>query len=132
MVIDSSAILAMLQNEPGAEVLRLAVEEASRRLMSAASLLETSLVIDRRYGEPGGRELDLFMHKAQIEVVAFTAEQAEIARIAFRTYGKGRHPASLNFGDCFSYALSKYTEEPLLFKGNDFSKTDVEVVGLQP
>ena len=82
--------------------------------------------MEARLGEAGGRELDLLVHKAQMEVVAVTVEQLEMARHAFRTYGKGRHPAGLNYGDCFAYALSKTSGEPLLFKGNDFSRTDVE------
>ncbi len=89
-------------------------------------MLEASIVVEARLGEAGGRELDLLMHKAQIEVVAVTVEQLDVARHAFRTYGKGRHPAGLNYGDCFAYALSKTSGEPLLFKGNDFNQTDVE------
>lgn len=82
-------------------------------------------MVDVRLGEAGGRELDLLCYKAQITIVPFTAEQAEIARYAYRTYGKGRHPAELNYGDCFAYALAKTSGEPLLFKGNDFLQTDI-------
>jgi ribonuclease VapC len=93
--------------------------------MSAASLLETAIVIEARYGEPGGNELDQLLQKAQIKIEPVTVEQAEVARRAYRSYGKGRHPAGLNFGDCFSYALAKVLGEALLFKGDDFSKTDI-------
>ena len=128
MVIDTSALVAMLFDEPDAEQFELAIELASRRLMSAASILETSIVVESRFGESGGREFDLLLYKAQIEIVAVTPEQIDIARHAYRTYGKGRHSAGLNFGDCFVYALSIVSGEPLLFKGNDFSQTDVERV----
>jgi ribonuclease VapC len=83
------------------------------------------MVIETRLGEPGGSELDLWLHKAGIEIVAVEAEHADQARRAWRRYGKGRHPASLNFGDCFSYALAALTGEPLLYKGDDFSQTDI-------
>ncbi|MDM8558025.1 type II toxin-antitoxin system VapC family toxin [Candidatus Parabeggiatoa sp. HSG14] len=126
MVIDSSAVIAILYNEADAEYFVTAIEGDSNRLMSAASLLETSIVIESRYGEEGGRKLDLLLSKAQVKIEPVTFEQAETARAAFRTFGKGRHPAALNFGDCFSYALAKVLGEPLLFKGNDFSKTDIK------
>jgi ribonuclease VapC len=84
------------------------------------------MVIETRLGEPGGSELDLWLHKADVEIVAVEAEHADQARRAWRRYGKGRHPASLNFGDCFSYALAALTGEPLLYKGNDFSQTDMQ------
>lgn len=126
MVIDTSAIIAILLGEPEAPLLARAIEEASPRLLSAANLLEASMVIETRKGEAAGRELDLFIYRAGIEVLAVDQEQAEIARIAWRHYGKGRHPAHLNYGDCFAYALAKVTGLPLLFKGDDFSHTDVE------
>lgn len=126
MVIDTSVLVAILFDEPDAERFEAAIESDPRRLMSAASVLETAMVVETRLGEAGGRELDLLLYKAQIDIVAVTAEQVEMARHAFRTYGKGRHPAGLNYGDCFAYALSKASGEPLLFKGNDFSQTDVE------
>jgi len=81
--------------------------------------------VELRNGEVAGRELDLFLHRAKIEIVPVDADQVEIARAAYRRYGKGVHPAGLNYGDCFSYALAKATGEPLLFKGSDFAKTDV-------
>jgi len=87
-------------------------------------------VIEAKKGEAGGREFDLLLHRSQIEIVAMDSEQAELARIAWRNFGKGRHPAGLNIGDCCSYALSKFSGEPLLFKGDDFSKTDLKIVKL--
>jgi ribonuclease VapC len=126
MVIDTSAAVAVLLNEPDAERYRIAIEEDPVRLMSAASVLETSMVVEARAGEAAGRELDLMLHKARVQIVAVDAGQVEIARQAFRTYGRGRHPAKLNFGDCFAYALSKSSGEPLLFKGQDYSLTDIE------
>jgi ribonuclease VapC len=128
MVLDTSALLVILLNEPESPEFRLAVEADPVRLVSAASLLETAMVIETRFGESGGRELDLLVHKADVHVVSVDLEQVEIARHAFRRFGKGRHPAGLNFGDCFSYALSRSSGEPLLFKGDDFAKTDVEIV----
>jgi ribonuclease VapC len=125
MVIDTSAVVAMLNDEPEAEWFEAAVEADSVRLMSTASYLETAIVIETRFGEPGGRELDLWLHRAAVDLVAVDADQAEIARSAYRTYGKGRHPAGLNFGDCFSYALAEVSNQPLLFKGEDFSRTDI-------
>ncbi len=128
MVLDTSALLAVLLDEVDAPGFRLAIEADPVRLLSAASLVETSIVIEARVGEAGGRELDLLLHKAAIEVVAVDADQAEIARHAFRQFGKGRHTAGLNFGDCFSYALAQSAGEALLCKGDDFRKTDLTVV----
>lgn len=82
-------------------------------------------MVEAKKGESGGRELDLILHRAQVEVIAMNSEQAEIARAAWRKFGKGNHPAGLNIGDCCAYALAKYSEEPLLFKGKDFSRTDI-------
>lgn len=126
MVIDSSALIAILCDEPERYDFNRKIEADSRRLISTASVLETSIVLENRYGEEAYRELDFFLLKAAIEIRPFDAEQLEIARRAYRQYGKGRHPASLNYGDCFSYALAKQTGEPLLYKGNDFSQTDIE------
>jgi ribonuclease VapC len=95
--------------------------------MSAATLVETGIVMLTRYGEHGEREVDLFVQRAAIDVIAVSEEHAELARGAYRQYGKGRHPAGLNFGDCFSYALAAALDEPLLFVGDDFSKTDIKV-----
>jgi ribonuclease VapC len=127
MVLDTSAVLSVLFNEPEAEAIEAAIEADSVRLMSAASALEAAIVVEARYGEPGGRELDLLLHKTLTDLVSFDIAQVELARLAFRRYGKGRHPASLNFGDCFSYALSQRSGEPLLFTGDDFSRTDIAV-----
>jgi ribonuclease VapC len=128
MIIDTSALVAILCNEPEAPTMEAAIEGDPIRLISAATLLETSIVIEARFGEVGGRELDLLVHKAQIAIVSFDQDQAELAREAYRTYGKGRHPAGLNYGDCFSYALSISSGEPLLFKGDDFRKTEIKSV----
>jgi ribonuclease VapC len=125
MVIDTSALIAILSNEPEAPDFEAAIESDPIRMLSAAALVEISIVIEARYGEAGGRELDLLIHKASIEIVSVDAELAEHARDAYRRYGRGRHPAGLNFGDCFSYALASSRAEPLLYKGDDFGKTDV-------
>jgi ribonuclease VapC len=125
MVLDTSALLALLLDESEAEVFRVAVEEDPTRLVSAATLLETAVVIEARKGDAGGRELDLLIHKANIEIVAVDAEHVSEARRAYRRFGKGRHAAGLNFGDLFAYALARITGEPLLFKGTDFAVTDV-------
>jgi ribonuclease VapC len=130
MVLDTSAILAILLNEPEIDPFSIAIESDPVRLLSAASLVESSMVIEARHGEVGRRELDLLLQTIGVEIVAVDTHQAEIARHAFRTFGKGRHAAGLNFGDCFSYALSQVAGEPLLFKGDDFSKTDIRAVPL--
>jgi ribonuclease VapC len=125
MVIDTSALIAILFGEPEALSFSRAVADESRKLISAFNALETGIVVEARKGEAGGRELDLLLHRAQIEIVAMNADQAELARAAWRKYGKGNHPAGLNIGDCCAYALAKYSGEPLLFKGNDFGQTDI-------
>ena len=125
MVLDTSALLVLLLDEPEAEAYRAVLEEDETRLVSAATLLEASIVVEARKGEAGGRELDLLIHRAEIEVVAVDAEQVAEARRGYRRYGRGRHAAGLNFGDVFAYALARTSGEPLLFKGDDFSKTDV-------
>lgn len=130
MVIDTSAVLAILLNEPTAPAIEAAIEKDPVRLMAAPSALEAAIVVEARYGEAGGRELDLLLHKAGIELVPFDAEQTELARHAYRRFGKGRHAAALNFGDCFAYALSRRSAEPLLFVGNDFAQTDIAAVAL--
>ena len=126
MVLDTSAILAILQDEPERRKFNEAIEAAESRSLSTASFVECSMILESRYGADGIRDLDLFIAKAQVSLVPVDEEQADLARRAFRKYGKGRHPAGLNFGDCFSYALSQALDEALLFKGNDFSQTDVE------
>ena len=130
MVLDTSALLAVLLNEPDAPALRLAIEADPVRLVSAATLVETGIVIEARVGDAGGRELDFLVHKASIEIVPVDAEHAELARHAYRQFGKGHHAAGLNYGDCCSYALAQIAGEPLLFKGNDFRHTDVTPVDL--
>jgi ribonuclease VapC len=126
MVLDTSAILAILQGEPERRKFNEAIEAAETRSLSTASFVECSMVLESRYGPDGVRDLDLFIAKAQISLVPVDVEQAELARRAFRDYGKGRHPAGLNFGDCFAYALARATDAQLLFKGNDFTETDIE------
>ena len=128
MVIDTSALLAILQDEPERRGFNEAIESAETRSISAANFVETSVVVESRYGPEGVRDLDLFLSKAEINVIPVDLDQAFLARKAFAQYGRGKHPAGLNFGDCFSYALSVLLGEPLLFKGDDFSKTDVETV----
>lgn len=125
MVIDTSALVAMLAGEPDAPAFESAVAADRIRLMSTATMLEAVIVIENRYGEPGGRELDLWTHQAAVQFVAVSSEHLEMARHAFRKYGKGRHPAALNYGDCFAYALAAVSGEPLLFKGDDFPRTDI-------
>jgi ribonuclease VapC len=125
MVIDTSAIVAILFGEAEAVVFAESIEQDPVRLVSAASVLEAAIVVESELGEAGGRELDLLLYKAEVTIAPFSPEQLAAARHAFQVFGKGRHAAALNFGDCFSYALSKTTGEPLLFKGEDFSRTDV-------
>jgi ribonuclease VapC len=132
MVIDTSAVIAVLLNESTAMRIAQAIEAGSPRLLSVANLLETSIVIESRKGEAGSRELDLFVYRASIEPIAVDPDQMEIARLAWRRFGKGRHPAGLNYGDCFAYALAKSRDLPLLFQGDDFSQTDIAAVRLLP
>jgi ribonuclease VapC len=127
MVIDTSALAAIAFNEPERQEFLQAIVADTRRLVSAATMLESGIVIEGRQGEAAGREFDLFAVRAGLQVIPFDAEQAEFARSAWRKYGKGRHPAGLNFGDCFSYALAKSMGESLLAKGTDFAKTDVDL-----
>lgn len=132
MVIDSSVLVAMLCDEPEAEIYETTIEADPVRLISAASFLEASLVIESRYGERGTLELDLLVHHTRAEIIPVDREQAEIGRQAYRRFGKGRHPAGLNFGDCFAYALTRVSGEPLLFQGGDFSRTDIVAVITSP
>ena len=125
MAIDTSALVAILLGEPEAEPFALAIAGDPKRLINIFTTLETAIVIEAKKGESGGRELDLLLHQARIEMAPLTAEQLEIARSAWRRYGRGRHPAGLNIGDCCSYALAKCAGEPLLFKGDDLSQTDI-------
>jgi ribonuclease VapC len=100
------------------------------RLVSSVSALETAIVIESRKGPSGGRDFDLLLHEAKAEVVPFTVEQFEIARGAYRKFGKGRHPAALNYGDCCAYALARVSGEALLSKGNDFPQTGIRLTSL--
>ena len=125
MTLDTSALVAVLFGEPEADAFTRLIHDAERCLISAGSFLELSIVIERQAGPEAARQCDMFFRRAGIIIEPFTVEQAHIARQAFHDFGKGRHRAGLNFGDCFAYALSKVTGEPLLFKGNDFRKTDV-------
>ncbi len=127
MVIDTSAIMAILIREPVADRLVQAVDADRTRLVSAATVVETSLVLLGRYGEVGEPQLDRLLRGIGAEVVPVGEEQVTLARDAALRFGRGRHPAGLNFGDCFSYALAVARGEPLLFVGEDFTKTDVEV-----
>jgi ribonuclease VapC len=130
MVIDTSALVAILEQESDADGLLRRLAAAGARRISAATLLETAIVLEARSGERGGEQLDLFLARAQIEVEPVTAEQVRVARKAWRRYGKGSgHAARLNFGDCFSYALAHSLGEDLLYKGADFSHTDVALGG---
>jgi ribonuclease VapC len=131
MVVDTSAVMAVLQHEPEAEAFARAIEADPVRLISAVSLLEAGMLVEVRKGKAGCLELDNLLLRARLEVVPFDAEQAQLARLAFRRYGKGRHPAGLNFGDCAVYALATTRGEHLLFKGEDFARTDVEAAAGQ-
>jgi ribonuclease VapC len=127
VVIDTSAIIAMLVGEPSADRLVAAVEGDHTRLVSAATVVEASLVLLGRYGEAAEPQLDRLLRGIGAEVVPVGEEQVVIARDAALKFGRGRHAAALNFGDCFSYALSVARGEPLLFVGEDFKQTDVEL-----
>ncbi|MBA3605704.1 MAG: type II toxin-antitoxin system VapC family toxin [Acidimicrobiia bacterium] len=128
MVIDTSALVAILFDEPERSTFAEAIAADPRRLVSVASVLEASIVVEAQRGEAAGRELDVLLHRMRVAVVACTEEQVDLARDAWRRFGKGRHPAALNFGDCFAYALARHSGEPLLFKGGDFGLTDVRAV----
>ena len=130
MVIDTSALVAILQREPERRPFIEAIEVADARLMSVATFVEISIVIEARHGAEGLRDLDHFIARAGIELVAVDPEHGTMARSAFNRFGKGRHRAGLNYGDCFSYALAMLTGEPLLFKGDDFVHTDLVTVDL--
>jgi ribonuclease VapC len=127
MIADSSALVAIMLEEPEGHLFVIAIVRSPVCRMSAAGLLETSMILQTRRGIDGLRDLDLLIARSRIEIVPFTESQARLARVAFERYGKGRHPAKLNFGDCMAYALARETGEDLLFKGTDFGKTDVAV-----
>ncbi len=126
MIIDSSAVVAILGLESDAREFVDAMEKAADRRLSVVSYVEAAVVLDSRRIPALSRRLDEFVREAQVRLEPVTVEQAQLAREAYRDFGKGRHRAGLNFGDCFAYALAKEKGEPLLFKGDDFRKTDVE------
>ncbi len=125
MIVDSSAILAIMFAESDAAVFAKAISEAESCKLSAATFVEVAVVVEAQTQDRGSRQLDAFLRRAGFVIEPVTEEQAHLARQAYSDFGKGRHPAGLNFGDCFSYALAKASGEALLFKGNDFSKTDI-------
>jgi ribonuclease VapC len=125
MILDTSALAAVLFGEPEAALFTELIHDADRCLISAASFVELSIVVEAQIGPDASRQCDIFFRRAGILIEPVTVEQAHLARQAFLDFGKGRHAAGLNFGDCFSYALAKITGEPLLFKGEDFKRTDI-------
>ena len=127
MIVDSSALLAILLREPDGSLFEVAIANSWNCQMSAPNFLESSLALLSRSGVDAVRDLELLIARFGIQIAPFTEPQARIARDAFRCYGKGRHPAQLNFGDCIAYALAKDTGEELLFKGADFGLTDIAV-----
>lgn len=127
MVIDSSAIIAIMQDEPERQMYIEVISSVNYRNLSGVSFVETSLVLVSRYGAKAMQEIDDFIGKAQIRIRSVDENQALIARIALLEFGKGRHPARFNFGDCFAYALAKGLDQPLSFKGENFSKTDIKL-----
>ncbi len=127
MVIDTSAVLAIFLAEPERKAFLDLILHSGKRLISAASVLESGMVLESKRGESAGREFDLFVVRTNLEIVSVDAEQIEIARSAWRSFGKGRHSAALNFGDCFTYALAKWSGEAVLAKGQDFARTDIEL-----
>lgn len=129
MIVDSSAIVAILSLESEARELAEAIQKAPNRRISAVSYVETAVVLDSRREPALSRRFDDFVRETHLVLEPVTVQQARLAREAYRDYGKGRHRAGLNLGDCFAYALAKEKGEPLLFKGDDFRKTDVEVAG---
>lgn len=127
MIVDSSALVAILRAESDAARFADAIGATPHRRISAVTYVETAMVIDGPRNPMSSRRFDDLIRRADVEIVSVSEEHAKIARQAFRDFGRGSgHPARLNFGDCFAYALAKSTGEPLLFKGNDFSHTDVE------
>lgn len=126
MIVDSSAIVAILKNEPDAGFYSDILAGTVRKLMAAPTYLETSIVMLGRKGAAANAELVWFIQRSGIAIVPFSPDAARAAVEAFIRYGKGRHPAGLNFGDCISYAMARTEIMPLLFKGNDFRLTDIE------
>jgi ribonuclease VapC len=126
MIVDTSALVAILYREPEAAEFAQLIHDADVCRISVATYVELSMVLECQLGPDGMRQAEVFFRRAQIVIEPVTVEQGELARQAFVDFGKGRHKAGLNFGDCFSYALSKATGEALLFKGADFSHTDIK------
>ncbi len=126
MIVDTSALAAVLFREADAERYEDAIARAETCRMSVANLLELFIVVESRGGTAAGQECDALLDKAEIDPEPVTPEHAQQARLAWRRFGKGNHPAALNYGDCFAYALARTTGEPLLFKGEDFARTDIE------
>jgi ribonuclease VapC len=125
MVLDTSALLAILQDEPERRAFNEAIDAAESRALSAATFVETSIVVEARWGAEGVRDFELLVERAAIDIVPVDSIQARIACRAYSRFGKGRHKAGLNFGDCFAYALAMARSEPLLFKSKDFRHSDV-------
>jgi ribonuclease VapC len=125
MILDTSALIAILVGEKEADDFRELILESVDCKMSAVSLVEASIIAESNGGSGGLLQLDAFLRVAEISIAPVSAEQAYVARQAYSEFGKGRHAAGLNLGDCFSYALAKVSGEPLLFKGRDFGKTDI-------
>jgi ribonuclease VapC len=126
MILDTSALVAILYRELEAESFAQAIHDADSCRISVAGYVELSMVVENQLGPEGTRQAEAFFRRAGITIEPVTVEHGELARQAFLDFGKGRHKAGLNFGDCLSYALAKATGEPLLFKGNDFPLTDIE------
>jgi ribonuclease VapC len=126
MIVDTSAVLAVLFAEDDAAAYSRAISEAESRRMSAANFVEAAIVVEAQTRSGGSRQFDAFIRRAGVVIEPVTEEQAHVARQAYSDFGKGRHRAGLNFGDCFAYALAKVTGEPLLYKGEDFKRTDIE------
>lgn len=125
MILDTSALVAILFREPEAELFTRLIHSTANNRVSVGTCLELAVVLERQAGIEADRQREMFFRRAGISVEAFTEDHLLIARQAFHDFGKGRHAAGLNFGDCFAYALARYMGEPLLFKGDDFRKTDV-------
>lgn len=125
MILDTSCLIAILCQEPDADVYVHAISHASVRRISASSFVELAMVLEGQHGAETARQGEALLRRADVIIEPVTVDQAYLARQAFLDYGKGRHAAGLNFGDCFAYALAKAMSEPLLYKGNDFARTDI-------
>ena len=126
IVVDTSAFVAILQNEPDANEYRRILLKAEKALLSTATAVELHIVITARLGEAGVLKLTRLLAQPLFEIISFDQQQMEIASVAYERFGQGRHPAKLNYGDLFSYSLARLRNLPLLFKGNDFSQTDIQ------